>query len=205
MKLVEIFRSIEGEGALMGAPTIFVRLFGCNLRCVWCDSAYAYEPLGVYSEATIDEIAARCAKLDGAIVSVTGGEPFTHDDLGALCAALSRLNKIVKIETNGTLWRRIDVQAHIVVSPKPPKYAINAQIAKEASELKFVVDSALKADTLTRKTFRSMYDRGVTPTLQLESNKEESLSRALALQSELLNLGIDSRVLPQLHKLLNLP
>jgi hypothetical protein len=58
---------------------------------------------------------------------------------------------------------------------------------------------------LLKKPFRAAYDRGVTPILQLESNKKTSLKRALALQDELLLFGVVSRVLPQLHKLLELP
>ncbi|MDR2639252.1 MAG: 7-carboxy-7-deazaguanine synthase QueE [Helicobacteraceae bacterium] len=203
MKVVEIFRSIEGEGAFMGAPTTFIRLFGCNMRCVWCDSVYTYE--GKYEEIAIESIAAKAAYLGGSVLSVTGGEPFMHDELGALCDALSALNKTIKIETNGTLWQRIDAKVHITVSPKPPKYAIDDRIAKAANELKFVVDTELNEAILLRDVFRAIYDRGVAPTLQLESNKADSLARALKLQNDLLDRGVSARVLPQLHKLLNLP
>jgi organic radical activating enzyme len=203
VKVVEIFRSIEGEGGFMGASTTFIRLFGCNMRCVWCDSVYSYE--GKYDEIAIDKIVAKAKLLGGSVFSVTGGEPFMHDELGILCEALSALNKTIKIETNGTLWQTINAKVHIVVSPKPPKYAIDSRIAKAANELKFVVDNGLNEDILLRDIFRSIYDRGVIPVLQIESNKKKSLTRALKLQSALLDRGVRSRVLPQLHKLLNLP
>jgi organic radical activating enzyme len=203
VKVVEIFRSIEGEGALMGKAVVFIRLYGCNMRCAWCDSVYSFE--GKYEEIAIDEIVSKAALLGGAIFSVTGGEPFIHNELGALCDALLKLWKKVKIETNGSLWREIDKNVYIVASPKPPKYAINFNIALRANELKFVVDESLNLKTLLKKPFRAAYDRGVTTILQLESNKKTSLKRALALQDELLSFGVVSRVLPQLHKLLELP
>ncbi|MDR0665268.1 MAG: 7-carboxy-7-deazaguanine synthase QueE [Helicobacteraceae bacterium] len=203
MKVVEIFRSIEGEGALIGQATTFIRLFGCNMRCFWCDSAYSYE--GEYKEIAIEAIAAKAALLGGAVFSVTGGEPFIHSELGALCDALLKLNKKVKIETNGTLWQEIDKRVYIVVSPKPPKYEICEPIAQRLNELKFVADDDLKIETLMREPFLSAYKRGAIATLQLESNKSQSLKRALALQNEALSSGGIFRVLPQLHKLLDLP
>ncbi|MDR2033419.1 MAG: 7-carboxy-7-deazaguanine synthase QueE [Helicobacteraceae bacterium] len=209
MKVVEIFRSIEGEGALMGFSTVFIRLFGCNMRCEWCDTTYSYEPLGEFQEMSIGDIVNKVKELGGAMISVTGGEPFIHSDLNQLCEALATLKKTIKIETNGSVWREIDklektVKIRLVVSPKPPLYKIDQKIADRADELKFVVDENIAIETLIKEPFYSIYDRGVIPTLQLESNKEKSLKKALELQNALLTFGVNCRVLPQLHKLLNL-
>ncbi|MDR1911552.1 MAG: 7-carboxy-7-deazaguanine synthase QueE [Helicobacteraceae bacterium] len=210
MKVVEIFRSIEGEGALMGFSTVFIRLFGCNMRCAWCDTTYSYEPLGKFQEISIGDIVNKVKELGGAIISVTGGEPFIHSDLAKLCEALSALKKMIKIETNGSIWREIDklektVKIRLVVSPKPPLYKIDPKIADRADELKFVVDENITIEALIKEPFYSIYNRGVIPILQLESNKETSLKKALELQNALLALGVNCRVLPQLHKAFNLP
>lgn len=96
----EIFHSIEGEGARAGLPATFVRLVGCNLRCSYCDTAYAFEPSPADEVLTAGEIAARAAGFGARAVTVTGGEPLLHD-LGPLFDALSDFE--VNVETNGSI------------------------------------------------------------------------------------------------------
>ena len=99
-KIAEIFDSIQGEGLLMGTPSTFVRLSGCNLRCIWCDTPYAsWRPEGVTMD--LDEIVSRRTQRN---VVVTGGEPMIFENIGALCEGLGR-DAHVTIETAGTVFR----------------------------------------------------------------------------------------------------
>ncbi len=94
----EIFHSIQGESTHAGLACVFVRLTGCNLRCVWCDTAYAFHE-GRSME--IDEILDRVASYDCRLVEITGGEPLlqkrVHELIGRLCDA----GKTVLVETSG--------------------------------------------------------------------------------------------------------
>lgn len=99
-KIAEIFDSIQGEGLLMGTPSTFVRLSGCNLRCVWCDTPYAsWRPEGVTME--LAEIVARPSRRN---VVITGGEPMIFEGIGELCEAMGQ-EAHVTIETAGTAYR----------------------------------------------------------------------------------------------------
>ena len=80
MKIAEIFYSIQGEGMLVGTPSVFVRTSGCNLRCVWCDTPYtSWEPEG--EEVALEEILARVARYRAHYVVVTGGEPMIAPEI----------------------------------------------------------------------------------------------------------------------------
>jgi 7-carboxy-7-deazaguanine synthase len=76
LKVNEIFRSLQGEGVRAGMPCAFVRLAGCNLRCTWCDTKYAWDE---GTEMTLDEITRAVEKLDLTRVELTGGEPLIQD------------------------------------------------------------------------------------------------------------------------------
>lgn len=102
MKVVEIFKSIDGEGIRTGYPATFVRLYGCNLHCSYCDSRYACEQ-NDFKEMTVDEIVSEVAKLGVYRVTLTGGEPLIHKQVYSLIAELTRLNYEVNIETNGSV------------------------------------------------------------------------------------------------------
>jgi organic radical activating enzyme len=199
MKVVEIFRSIEGEGFLMGLSTVFIRLFGCNMRCKWCDSAYTYEPIGKYNNMTIEQILQKAKDTSSSVITITGGEPFIHSELKALCDRLLKLNRTIKIETNGIIHQEIQKPIYLCVSPKPPDFLVDPIIADRADEMKFVIDEAIELSHILR------YKKTARITLQIESNKNVSLEKALKLQDELLAYAIDTRVLGQFHKFVNLP
>jgi len=101
MKISEIFLSIEGEGIRTGAPAIFIRLFGCNLRCSYCDSMYAVEGTD-YQELTPAEVFEKVKSINTKYVTLTGGEPLIHKDVEVLLKTLDDTGYEVNIETNGT-------------------------------------------------------------------------------------------------------
>lgn len=101
MKISEIFLSIEGEGIRTGVPAIFIRLFGCNLRCSYCDSMYAVEGAD-YKEMSPEEILEKVKSINTRFVTLTGGEPLIHKDVEVLLKMLDDAGFEVNIETNGT-------------------------------------------------------------------------------------------------------
>lgn len=102
MLVTEIFNSIEGEGKRIGLPSTFIRLYGCNLRCSYCDSMYAVNS-NAYDEMSVDEIIAEVDKLDCPNVTVTGGEPLIHKDIYKLLNELVYRGYAVNVETNGSI------------------------------------------------------------------------------------------------------
>ncbi|HTW24611.1 MAG TPA: radical SAM protein [Candidatus Baltobacteraceae bacterium] len=104
MVITEIFKSIQGEGTRAGLPCIFVRLTGCNLRCVWCDTAYAFHGGTKHS---LDEVLARVHALSGedvrktSLVEITGGEPLLQPETPELAQKLLAAGYTVMIETSG--------------------------------------------------------------------------------------------------------
>lgn len=102
MKVVEIFNSIEGEGKRAGLPCTFIRLYGCNLNCKYCDSRYAWED-GTYEDMSVTDIIRQVTDIGCPSITVTGGEPLIHEDIGDLLFALIRCGFYVNVETNGTI------------------------------------------------------------------------------------------------------
>jgi 7-carboxy-7-deazaguanine synthase len=117
LKISEIFHSIQGEGTLVGVPSVFVRTSGCNLRCTWCDTPYtSWQPEG--DERTVGSIVEEVNGYGAAHVVITGGEPMIAPQIEELTEELSgRLAQHITIETAGT------VDAHVrcdlmSISPK---------------------------------------------------------------------------------------
>ena len=102
MKVVEIFQSIEGEGIRAGFPAIFIRLFGCNLHCSYCDTRYGCEGED-YTVMSVQDIVSYCKKtFNCSRVTVTGGEPLIHPGIELLLEKLAFAGYEVNVETNGT-------------------------------------------------------------------------------------------------------
>ncbi|MES1201701.1 MAG: 7-carboxy-7-deazaguanine synthase QueE [Pseudomonadota bacterium] len=152
----EIFRSIQGEGPRVGRPRTFVRLSGCNLHCVWCDTAYTWNWIGsafAHENATKFDPAKEMVKLEAEAVTelvaaepseglvITGGEPLMQQDaIVALFDALSHrdIEILKEIETNGSIAPTPALMAHVdlfVVSPKLAHSGNDAAIALKADVL----------------------------------------------------------------------
>ena len=168
MRIAEIYRSVQGEGFLKGAPSVFVRASGCNLRCWFCDTPYAsWRPEG--HDMSVDEIVAQVEEWDTQHVVVTGGEPMLFAELIPLCDRLRAIGRHVTIETAGTLHLPVKCDLMSI----SPKFASSAPEAKSHShwhhrhererhrpdvirrliadyqyQLKFVVDSSDDTDAV---------------------------------------------------------
>jgi 7-carboxy-7-deazaguanine synthase len=142
VKISEIFYSLQGEGGLVGMPSIFVRTSGCNLRCKWCDTPYtSWNPEG--EEMSIDAILSMVRKYPASHVVVTGGEPMIAPGIGELTARLKRAGMHVTIETAGTVWA--DVQCDLLsISPKLSNSTPEGQFAAQHERLR------IQPDVLTR-------------------------------------------------------
>ena len=100
LEVSEIFHSIQGESTWSGQPCVFIRLTGCNLRCAYCDTSYAYEQ-GRFME--IPEIVERVRRLRCNLVEVTGGEPLIQAETPSLIGGLLDAGHTVLLETNGSI------------------------------------------------------------------------------------------------------
>ena len=118
LRVTEIFHSIQGESSRVGLPTVFVRLTGCPLRCVWCDTAYAFSG-GEF--LAIAEILRRVAEFNCATICVTGGEPLSQKGCLPLLVALCDAGHAVSLETSGALdIAGIDPRVARIVDLKAP-------------------------------------------------------------------------------------
>jgi 7-carboxy-7-deazaguanine synthase len=118
LRVSEIFHSIQGESTRVGLPTVFVRLTGCPLRCVWCDTEYAFAGGEAMTVAQVVERVAACACPT---VCVTGGEPLAQRACPELLAALCDAGFSVSLETSGTLdVCGVDARVSRIVDLKAP-------------------------------------------------------------------------------------
>jgi 7-carboxy-7-deazaguanine synthase len=118
VRVTEIFRSIQGESSRAGYPCAFVRLTGCALRCVWCDSAYAFSGGEVMGVA---DAAEKVLALGTDLVEVTGGEPLEQEGVYPLMDQLLERGKTVLLETGGhVLLDRVDPRVIKIVDVKAP-------------------------------------------------------------------------------------
>ncbi|MEM5787722.1 MAG: radical SAM protein [Syntrophobacteraceae bacterium] len=144
LKVNEIFHSIQGESSYAGMPCVFVRLTGCNLRCAWCDTRYAYEE---GETVAIADIAERVRAYGCRLVEVTGGEPLLQSGTPDLVDMLLTEGHRVLLETNGSMdIGVIDPECVRIVDIKCPSSGVasqnclrNLDLLTNRDELKFVI------------------------------------------------------------------
>ncbi len=166
MVITELFQSIQGESTYAGLPCTFVRLTGCNLRCTWCDTAYAFYG---GTQMTVDEVLARVGELSGgtpaslegrasehpaasvggSLVEVTGGEPLLQSETVVLAERLLAAGYTVLIETGGERWVGVLPREIVkIVDVKCPDSGEsgtfrmeNLEVLDQKDEIKFVIAS----------------------------------------------------------------
>lgn len=116
MRIAEVFFSVQGEGTLLGVPSVFVRASGCNLRCAWCDTPYtSWQPEG--GDRSLDAILDEVRGYGARHVVVTGGEPMIAPEIVKLTECLKQLNLHITIETAGTVFAPVHCDL-LSISPK---------------------------------------------------------------------------------------
>lgn len=146
----EIFKSIQGEGIFAGTPCTFIRLWGCPVKCSWCDTDYTWRSnvIDCVKWMTIDEIMAEVTDVPVRHVVITGGEPTIYN-LDELLHALHQFGYITQLETSGLKWLGTEVPYYITISPKENLgFEVNESLLKNAIEIKFVVDDRLQDFTV---------------------------------------------------------
>jgi 7-carboxy-7-deazaguanine synthase len=146
LSVCEVFKSIQGESSFAGLPCSFIRLQGCNLRCRWCDTTYAWDQ---GQPRTVAEVVEEVCAHETRYVELTGGEPLLQSEAPRLCTALLDKGKTVLVETNGsTDISLLPREVRRIMDVKCPSSGMvdtfrfeNLDVLTTRDELKFVLAS----------------------------------------------------------------
>jgi 7-carboxy-7-deazaguanine synthase len=200
MKIYSIFRSIQGEGITIGAPTIFIRTSGCPLRCTYCDTTQAFEK---GEEMSLDDIVTRVEKLKTKTLCLTGGEPLAQKDSYKLIQRLLAKRFVVVVETSGAIpldEMPCDENLSISMDIKCPSSGESAkmvygniELLGPTDQLKFVISDKVDYDFAKDvvKEYEPKCEVIFTPVGGTDLKD---------LAERVLKDGLEVRVLPQLHK-----
>jgi 7-carboxy-7-deazaguanine synthase len=202
MKICEIFYSIQGEGLQIGLPTVFIRTSGCNLRCSWCDTTYAYEE---GEEMSIEDIISKVKTYSTNHICITGGEPLLQKEITKLIRKLSDQGYYISVETNGSKSiEELPCEEAIMISldVKCPSSGMhekmdlnNIELLGPTDQLKFVIGD--REDYNHAKKIIGKH-KPVCNIIFMPVNGKELENLAKWVLSD----GLKARVLPQLHKLI---
>ncbi len=203
LRVTEIFKSIQGESTRAGLPCTFVRLTGCALRCVWCDTAYAFHG---GRDMSVEEAADAALALETNLVEITGGEPLEQEAVYPLIGRLLDAGRTVLIETGGHVpLDRVDSRAIKIVDVKAPGSGMthanlpeNLDLLEPHDEIKFVLADRRDFDWALAFVTERGLDRRHTVTF---SPVWESLPAA-DLAAWVRDSGRPIRLGLQLHKIL---
>ena len=201
MKVCEIFTSIQGETSYAGLPCTFVRMTGCNLRCSYCDTTYAYNEGSELSEEDIlSEV--RRAGID--IVEITGGEPLLQQGVFSLIKRLSDERYKVLIETNGSMKiKEVDKRSVVILDIKTPGSRMtekmdlsNIENIKSNDEMKFVITDKFDYDWAKEMIYRYKLAKRCRLLMSAAFGilSPENLARWM------IGDRLNARLNPQLHK-----
>lgn len=202
MKINEVFYSIQGEGKWSGLPNIFIRTTGCNLRCSFCDTKYAYDD---GKEMNIEEILNNISKYPCKYVCLTGGEPLLQNEIVELIDGLIRRKYKVCIETNGSIsLKKLFGKKSLMISldVKCPSsnmhekmYLKNISFLVKEDQLKFVIGN--KNDYNYAKKIIYDYEPVCPVFLQPVWG-----TNATNLANWIIQDGLDAMLSLQIHKIL---
>jgi 7-carboxy-7-deazaguanine synthase len=203
LRITEIFYSLQGESNAVGLPTVFIRLTGCPLRCVYCDTAYAFTG---GKKMEIDAIIAEVHQYGTPYVTVTGGEPLAQPFCHELLTKLVDSNYIVSLETSGALdVSGVDSRVVKVMDLKTPSsgeieknFYRNIDFLTEKDQVKFVIgtdeDYAWSKATLAQYALPSRCSVLFSPVMDQQNPTE--------LADKILKDRLPVRFQIQLHKIL---
>ena len=217
MQIIEIFKSLQGESSYAGLPCVFVRLTGCNLRCVWCDSEYTFKG---GSRMSVDEVMREVERLSpkGGLVEITGGEPLLQErEAVPLMERLIGAGYKVLLETSGERpLDRVPSQVAKIVDVKCPDSGErdtfrmeNLELLGPSDELKFVIAS--RGDYEFAREFIRDHDLSLrvgsvilSPAFRKDATGSRDVSHCLLdprlLAEWMLADGLDARLGLQIHK-----
>jgi 7-carboxy-7-deazaguanine synthase len=209
LRVTEIFASIQGETSHVGLPFVFVRLTGCNLRCRYCDTTYAYDS---GEEFSLKEVIARVEVFGIQRVTVTGGEPLLQPEAYDLVTAFLDRGLTVLVETNGTIpLAPLDPRAAKIMDVKCPGSGEDRKMLLEnfsaltpRDEVKFVIateeDYRYAKEVLARHCAKAPYTVLFSPAFGLLSPEKlagwmvgDRLDARFQLQLQKLVWGPDAR------------
>jgi organic radical activating enzyme len=199
LKITEIFPSVQGEGLRQGEPTIFIRLSGCNLKCSFCDTKYAWEEGQQYSvDQVLEEVRKIRQSFPAQWICITGGEPLLQD-IDGLTKALKKEGLKIQVETNATLYRTLPVDWYSI-SPKPDRYTYQPEYREKAKEVKIIVTKNLDLESIRR--LRMRFPEKIPILLQPQSNRKWSMNRGMKLIRQTIKAGLRNiRLSAQMHKI----
>ena len=203
LRISEIFYSLQGEASRCGLPTVFVRLTGCPLRCIWCDSEYAFSG---GSNMEIDAILALVASYPTRQVCVTGGEPLSQKACLDLLTRLCDAAYDVSLETSGALdLSGVDSRVSKIMDLKAPDSGESARNRWEnlallgaSDEIKFVLASRADYDWACQ----IISERQLAALCPLLMSPAQGRLDPADLAEWILDDGLPVRFQLQLHKLL---
>ena len=207
LKINEVFISFQGESTLMGMPTLFIRLQGCNLRCKICDTKYSWgkKYTAISSEKILDLVATNNTPF----ICITGGEPLLQTtELLPLIKGIIKLKKILSIETNGSLSiKNIPNKVKKVIDIKTPSTGFKTSFKKDNlkhltnyDEIKFVISN--KDDFSFAENFIKKHNLNKIGCTILMSPNLAKQRLAGKLVRWILKSGQKYVFQPQLHKLI---
>jgi 7-carboxy-7-deazaguanine synthase len=203
LRVNEIFHSIQGESGHAGLPCVFVRLTGCNLRCTWCDTEYAFHE---GREMSIDEVLDEVGRYGCSLVEVTGGEPLLQQDAPALMDRLLDRGYRVLLETGGSLpietvpqrvIRIVDVKCPGSGEAERNRWE-NLEHLRPTDELKFVIRDRADYDWAATR----LRERGLNRRCAVLFAPVHDALEPGELADWVLADGLPVRVQIQLHKIL---
>lgn len=205
MYINEIFKSLQGESSFAGLPCVFIRLTGCNLRCSWCDTQYAFNE---GTEIDLEEVYRKALKFDTKIIEITGGEPLLQKEaVITLSKKLLSKDKIVLLETNGSILlsdlpekmiKIVDIKLPGSKEENSFKYE-NLKYLNKSDEIKFVLKDQLDYDVMKQIILK--YDLNKICNILVSLVGDVEFDRKY-IADQIINDNLNVRFQIQLHKII---